>query len=162
MEHIKNKINPYGSHLAFLRMIFKSFEIKSVLELGLGENSTPFFLDQGCNLVSIEQQDAGWLNKMIKIIGENDNWKKAFNPYPIKEAKAFQSEFDLVFVDGHHESRADDVNNFFHKSPLIVAHDFEKTKFYQWHKIKMPKDYRLFTYTENGKQTALFAHISVL
>lgn len=160
METTKNNLE-YGSHLPFLKIIIKAFNFKSVLELGLGDNSTPFFLDHICMLHSVEQQDEEWLNRIKNKIGNQPMWGAEFLPYP-KLFEYSKGHYDLVFIDGHHKSRADDVNYAFHKANLIVAHDFEKKNYYQWHKIQMPDDYRLIVYDEKGKQTALFAHESVL
>jgi len=163
MENQSNKIDMYGSHLGMLKIIFKAFKIKTALEFGMGDHSTKFFLDQGCELFSVEQQNIEWFAKCNKKFGDNKKWASLFLPFPEKiEDITYRINLDFVFVDGHNLSRANCVNFMFGKCKLIAAHDFEKKRFYHWQNIIIPPDYRKIVYTENTKKTVLFVHISLL
>lgn len=153
----------YSSHLGLLKVLFRAFKIRKVVEFGMGEYSTEFFLSKECRLLSIEQQQEHWFNLCLINYGEYKEWHPVLWMFPrdIGELK-FPEDIDLVFVDGHQGSRHRCVNYFFHKAPLIAAHDWEKTKYYSWHLVEKPDDYHMIEYTEYGKQTVLFIHDSVL
>jgi len=163
MENQPNKIDMYGSHLGLLKIIFNSFNIKTVLEFGMGDHSTAFFLKQDCELFSIEQQEKAWFDKCNKNFGDNKKWTSLFLPFPERiEDIEYPKDLDFVFVDGHNLSRSNCVNFMFGKCKLIAAHDYEKKRFYHWKNIVVPSDYRKIVYTENLKETVLFVHTSLL
>lgn len=147
----------YSSHIPFLQFIFKKFDPCSVVEFGMGLYSTPFFLVNCCNVVSIEMQDIVWYDKVTQKLGQNQNWKTylALGPDTWKQI-ALPEKFCLAFVDGHIDSRTDCVNAMFNRQiPYIVAHDTE-CNVYHWQKIKQPNNYRKLIFDNKGSQTTLW------
>jgi hypothetical protein len=156
---IKDDGKGYGSHIPFLEFIFKKFEVCSIIEFGLGNYSTPFFLVNCCKVISIEMQEESWFNNILNKLGKNENW----HPYLSLGPDAWKHDIpldtanaDFVFVDGHLESRTDCVNRMFAANvPLIAAHDTE-CNVYRWENIYKPAHYRKLIFDNNGSQTTLW------
>jgi hypothetical protein len=155
-EDFEDDGSGYGTHLPFLRFLFQAYEINDVLEFGMGNFSTKFFLFNDCNVCSIEQQEKSWYDKMTSEI-KKKNWHPILNLGPEVPVQIIDKlgPVDLAFIDGHMDSRANCVNYLFHKAKMIVAHDFEYEG-YNWHKIEVPPDYVKIIYYDGNLQTALF------
>lgn len=141
-------MNPIASHMSILNLILHKLPINNVIEFGMGLNSTILFSNKLNYGISIEMQDQNWYNKVKSIIN-NKNWKLIWLPGPndaIEYVKSDNKQFDLMFVDGHGESRWKCINMGFNKQiPIIVAHDTEQPS-YQWNKVIVPKEYKLIDY----------------
>lgn len=146
LKNIFNKYSDdgsgYGTHFPALKFVFSNFNIKKVFEFGLGLFSTKFFLDLGCELISVEMQDVEWLEKVRKEIRYPDSWKSFYTGVDISnEIMELANNCDLAFVDGHLNSRPECVNEMFKRNiPVIVAHDFE-CNVYGWERILIPGNY---------------------
>jgi len=151
----------YATHLELLEFLFRSFDIKSVVEFGLGNYSTRYFLDSGCLLVSVETQSKEWYDRITAEF-DNDLWIHHFINYKEFADVRYPDRIDLVFVDGHEANRPEVANYFFDKANFIVCHDFQKSKYYGWDRLLIPPHYRLLTWQCMGVTTALFINISVL
>jgi hypothetical protein len=126
------------SHLPVLDKIFKLVPVEFVLEFGMGFGSTPFFLDHGCSLTSVEMQNKEWYDKITqKFQSGKFNPILSLGPYSYRNL-TFKSYYDLIFVDGHGESRWAVINDFQTKTNLFVVHDTQE-KSYQWDKICISK-----------------------
>jgi len=68
--------------------------------------------------------------------------------------------FDLVFVDGDQHSRVDHANRALRAGvPLVVLHDTEKVRYYQWNLLTVPSQYQRYNFRctrGNGKMTTVF------
>ncbi len=154
----------YGSHLPILNLIFKAYPIKNVVEFGMGNFSTKYFMLKQCELMSVEMQDENWFVNLCKelLFDAKDHW----NPICELGAAAWKNiqypqSIDLCFVDGHVDSRADCVNFMFNKALIIVAHDFE-CNVYHWENIIVPNNYRLIVYHNSAVQTAVYIHENLI
>lgn len=157
-------MNGYGSHLPLLAMLFKTFKVETVLEFGMGDFSTPFFLQNAVYLHSIEMQDENWYKNTI------DKYKHlnpgywvpilALKPEAWKQLQ-YDEKYDLVFVDGSLESRPHCVNAWFGKARLIVCHDFNKSC-YNWNLINKPENYQLMIFGVGSRSTAVYIHNEIL
>ena len=68
----------YGSHLRVFEKVFATFETKKVLEFGLGQFSTPFFVNHAELVVSVEQESKEWYER-IKARIHSANWCPVFS-----------------------------------------------------------------------------------
>jgi len=136
-------VDPYGSHIKILEFVVDKFNIKTVLETGLGKFSTSLFINKCDEVISLEMQDSKWYD----IISNKFNGSINFHPNLLlgpfsacKFIKNIDKKFDLIFVDGHWESRWMQINVSFSKTDLIIAHDSE-VKSYNWHKVIFPDNF---------------------
>lgn len=132
-------MNPYASHMPILEKLFECCSIRSVIETGMGDFSTRFFCEKGCNLVSIEMQNKPWYEKIeAELKGPN----RVFLYLPGKDGACeflrAATKVDLVLVDGHHHSRFRQIQEAFDKARYIVVHDTEAFV-YRWDRVKLPK-----------------------
>ena len=120
--------SPFATHVPILRAVGKG--IKTVLELGAGEFSTPLFLDKTyypdlVQLVTIEQ-NTEWVRS-----SEDDRHRIVIVPEPIEPFLGFLDldSFDLIFVDNSmvRERRCETIkyvaSHVMHS--LVIAHDYE-------------------------------------
>lgn len=94
--------DPYASHLPFLRRHGKG--VTCVLELGMGQYSTPMFLDREVypdllELISLEH-DLAWANRLKAQI-RDPRWLPIVRPEPFEKFLACLAlaHFTLIFVD---------------------------------------------------------------
>ncbi len=160
------EFDDYGSHLAVLDKVLTSFEVKSVLEFGLGSFSTPFFATRCRVIVSIEQESREWLEKIRAEINA-ENWHSVFQPDPREIFRHFDSagqRFDLVFSDGLATTRCLVANMAMERNvPLVLLHDAEKIWYYQWNLLNIPANYSRFDFRNqqgSRKVTAILANNS--
>ena len=147
----------YGSHMPVLERIFKTFDICSAVEFGMGKHSTPFLLINCCKVMSIEMQEEDWYRKTVKQLGENENWQHHLNLGAFEFLKLdYAEEIDFAFIDGHGDSRPECLNLMFaHEVPVIAAHDTEK-RCYGWHRVKKPDNYEVSINSVVGKCTTVY------
>lgn len=127
-----------------------------VFEYGMG-GSTLYFLDKGCDVVSIEH-DLIWFNKLRDLIPIESKWRGLFVPYqlisqsdssekkyrslfPGYKDKSFENYilqlnvfpdkyFDIIFIDGR--ARADGLKiakNKIKQSGIIILDNAERTRY---------------------------------
>ena len=120
-----------------LETILETGRVRHVLEFGIGEGSTPLFVEKCESLVSVESNDLAWLERISKLVGTSDNWEQvvALGPcrWMVELPKRFPDRtYDLVFVDGHGDSRHAQMLYGFNVAPIVVCHDTETSSF-NWH-----------------------------
>ena len=143
------QFDDYSSHLAVLEKVFSAFEVKTVLEFGLGNFSTPFFVTHSQVVVSVEQESRQWFEKTKAEIN-SQNWYPVFQPDPkeiFRHFDAANQRFDLVFSDGLSTTRCLVANMAMERNvPLVLLHDAEKIWYYQWNLLDIPANYSRFDF----------------
>lgn len=134
----------FATHLKLLEKILEFKKIDSVIEFGMGHNSTTFFIDKIKDLTSVEMQSEDWYNQIYELYKERSNWNPIKSIGPNEIFNLDYNNVDLVFVDGHGETRAKCVNYMSKYSDIIVAHDTEAEKVYKWNDVKL-ENYFVFT-----------------
>ena len=127
-------LDPTATHLPVLEKLFNTHNILRVLEFGCGDYSTGFFHQEGCDLTSIEMQHPKWHDKIADKFPGMD-LRLALGPtawrlLPLNEW------YDLIFVDGHGDSRPECIEWAKGHTDLIVAHDTEHP-YYGWERADM-------------------------
>ncbi|MHC4618642.1 MAG: hypothetical protein ACYTEQ_12920 [Planctomycetota bacterium] len=160
----------YSSHLFVFEKIFGFFEIRNVLEFGMGKYSTPFFVEHCESVTSVEQESQEWYERMTGEIN-SPNWHHIFQPDPrvlFEEFDAANQRFDLVFSDGAAQTRSLAANLAMERNvPWVVLHDTEKVWYYRWNLLEIPLNYSRFNFRHRRgcqKVTTILAndHASVL
>jgi predicted O-methyltransferase YrrM len=143
---MKKKMNDYCSHLPILEFVLDEIKPINLFEFGMGLYSTKLFTNTTKYVISVEMQDESWYDKIKKENFITDS-KNDINLYcmlgkenAIDFFKNIDMKFDLVFVDGHGESRWQCINEAFEKCDVIVAHDTE-TVSYNWSMVVKPEEY---------------------
>ena len=121
------------SHVPIFKKMFETFDINSVFEYGIGLHSTPIFIDNCEKVLSIEMNTHSlgsqtWYEKVVEEIGDRDNWThdEMHGPHKaISYAKELfgKETFDLVFADGHGDTRHQQTNSGFGSSRFVICHD---------------------------------------
>jgi hypothetical protein len=79
----------------------------------------------------------------------------SLGPFEYQNLDISNEKYDLVFVDGHGDSRPETVNYYFGKCDTIVAHDYE-TPSYRWDLIQQPESYIRVVYDKKNPFTVIF------
>lgn len=127
-------MDPTATHLPILAELFASHQIKTVLEFGCGLFSTNAFISNGCKVTSIEMQNQSWYARVkeeipgvdLRLALGPDEWHK----------EPLEARYDLIFVDGHGDSRPECLEWAKDHTDLIVAHDTEHP-YYGWDRADM-------------------------
>lgn len=146
----KTKFDPqnvdlYATHMPMLEALveFKK-KLGNVVEFGMGNYSTKFLLQHSEHLVSFEMQSSDWYQAMLRNVFESKCSKCKIKWTPIwslndlhcyKLANQMFQEVDLVFVDGHQDTRPECANQFMNKAETIIMHDTEYD--YGWKRLKI-------------------------
>ncbi len=156
-------MDKYSTHIPVFEKLFAVKNFPRILEFGLGFGSTPFLLQNCEHLTSVEMQSKDWYEKVYQSLKDNSKWEAhlAVGPNEFEKLGISDLGYDLVFVDGHGDSRPEVINRFFGKCSTIVTHDYE-TPSYRWHLIQKPKDYFEFVYSGIVPYTAVFTNDPVL
>ena len=146
----------YRTHLPVLNHILSTVNIKRVIEFGPGNFSTPLFVSKCERVQCIEMQSEEWYKIVKEKNGQHDNFSVTCS----LSAKGFYdlhyiNNVDLVFCDGHVETRPEVINFFEDKSPIIVAHDTEDP-IYGWERVKLNYHYSRFDYKKARPYTSVF------
>jgi predicted O-methyltransferase YrrM len=149
--------NAYSTHLPVFETLFMAKRYSKILEFGMGFGSTPFLLNHCDSLTSIEMQSEQWFQNVYEKLNHETKWRSflALGPFEFQKNNVINEKYDLVFVDGHGDSRPEVINSFFNKCDTIVTHDFE-TLSYRWDLIQQPSDYIRIVYTKLNPYTAIF------
>jgi hypothetical protein len=124
---IKEKGWQWASHQPMIKGVLKLFEPKFVLELGVGENSTPLFKE--FNYVGIEN-DHEWIDHIRELYGKKIIWHN-LDRKSITLADYYNSiqipilKPKLLFVDNYESCRLIAINTLRDKFELIIFHDCE-------------------------------------
>jgi len=156
----------YSSHTHVLKKIIETFKINSVFEYGIGTYSTKLFLDKCDKVVSVEMNNhqhgsLGWYEYVVKELSNNplaDIWchKKLVGLFPAIHYSMgrFENEkFDMIFVDGHGDTRGEQVNAALMGSDIIVAHDTEHRE--QRNKWNIPEGYEVIDFDRSPITTVI-------
>ncbi len=96
----------YSTHLPFLEKIFSLIEKPNlVIEFGMGNYSTEFFIQNSNKVESIEMQSKEWYDNMHEKFKTYDNWSPFMFIGPDEYKKHNFLKPDLCFVDGHGNTR---------------------------------------------------------
>ena len=154
----------FASHLPIFEKVFATFEIKKVLEFGLGKFSTQFFVNHAELVVSVEQESEEWYER-IKAQVNSANWHPVFQSDPqvvFEQFDANNENFDLVFNNGASETRCLVANLVMERNvPVVVLHDAEKVWHYQWNLLSIPSNYSRFNFRHRkgaNKVTTILAN----
>jgi hypothetical protein len=135
-------LDPTATHLPVWDVLFSDHKIKDVLEFGCGLFSTQAFVARGCNVTSIEMQHREWFDKIKDAIPSVDI-RLALGPQTWRD-EPLKDRYDLIFVDGHGDSRPDCLMWAKDRADIIVAHDTEHD-YYDWARADMSGfDVKLF------------------
>ena len=157
-----NKEQVYGSHKFVLEAILNKFEIASILEFGTGYCSTPLFLKNAKRVLSIEEQSEEWYNKIKDAYSKEDNFEIRLSLSNVETIDNFSKSkecFDLIFVDGHNQTRAELTNIATDHTGIIVCHDTEHEQFYRWDTIhKDNPGWEWFNIEKEYPNTSIFTN----
>lgn len=150
-DYLHGDTSGYGSHLTVLKFIFEQIDKpKLAIELGMGIFSTPFLIDHCDRLISIEQQDVEWYDKISKKyvddVESTNKWLPNFAQH-FNFAFNLAKNYDFAFVDGAAYFRAASVAEFMRIDvPVIVLHD-SNLGWYGFGTLDQPaKDFGYFDY----------------
>ena len=156
------ELTGFASHLLALEDAFATRKISTVYEFGMGFSSTPFLLKHVLtydgHLISVEMQNAEWFERVVDEHKPTRNFTPLcmLGPYKaIEHLENWPGNFDLVFVDGHGDSRWRAVNTAFNKASLIIAHDTEAASYY-WDRINVPSSWTSYTYKDLNTWTTVW------
>jgi len=139
----------YSTHLKYLELIIDFCpDIENVVEFGMGYYSTKLFVDRVKKVTSIEMQTKEWFNKIESEFKDHAKWTPValIGPFEFLGHK-YPEKIDLVFVDGHGDSRPECINFMVEKRcRVIVAHDTEEQS-YRWDKVAQ-NDYMKLTFKD--------------
>lgn len=127
-------MDPTATHLPILSNMLAKHGFKRVLEFGCGLFSTKFFIEHGCELTSVEMQNEDWMRKVHDVFPGADI-RLALGPDAWRGLD-LDGRFDLIFVDGHGDSRPECMEWAKEHTDLIVAHDTEHP-YYGWDRADM-------------------------
>jgi len=118
---------PWASHQPLIRGVLDLYKPQFVLELGIGENSTPLFA--GLNYCGIEN-NPDWIARIQQLcdveITHHDLDKQVTPLADYYDAIALPMEFPrLLFVDNYESCRTIAINALRDKFDLIIFHDCE-------------------------------------
>jgi len=136
----------YGTHLGVLRYLLDNFDVRRVLEFGVGRYSTTFFLSRGVFLTSVDT-DENWLKRFRKIGARNHRLilHPNDNVQLVLCGVCKDDEYDLALVDGPRATRWICVNELIGRARIIVVHDTDAIS-YGWHRISVPDNFRKLDY----------------
>ncbi len=129
-------VNPFATHLPVLVGLAGLFEIRTALEIGCGQYSTPTLLNRNAfpDLLTLHsfENDLAWSRKVIQMTGCDSRLKLEFGNQPMAMAVTNMpaENYDLVFVDDSqtYEERADTIRKVadrFSAAKLVLIHDSE-------------------------------------
>lgn len=135
-------LNDYSTHLPILHYVLDKIGKCNIFEYGMGNYSTTLFSERANKLIAVEMQDENWFKKMNNYEFKNNTKLHCMvgEEHAINFFKSLDEKFDLIFVDGHGESRWKCINEAFGKCDIIIAHDTE-TSSYNWNLVNLPENY---------------------
>ena len=156
------EINGYSNHLVLIDALFSNVKkgaIKHIFEYGCGFGSTPYFLQKSKSVIAVEMQSEGWFWRVrndLKPIYPHLEIHLALGGCHWDFLGKFNQNFDLVFADGHGDSRPECINYAMGKGvPYIVSHDTEE-KGYGWERVLNSREYHKLTMRDFNNWTTLW------
>lgn len=165
----------WSSHQPLIKAVMSYFEPKFVLELGVGDFSTPIFQQYPAYLLSVEN-DSDW----AKFIAEKYNHDNIIyhdldnigihSPASVlthlervninlfyDELNIYQKAPRLLFVDHFTSIRTLAINNLYSEFDFIIYHDCEPqgVTTYDYDKFIISPEYKSYTLKCNGTWTGL-------
>lgn len=146
-------MNPFSTHLSTLNFLIDEYNVRSVFEFGCGLYSTKLFIEKCDTVYSCEMQSKEWYEKIkrefinsnnlcLRYFNEIDNGNINANFDAINYFKSLNTKFDMVFVDGHKDSRWQCINEARNYTNIIVTHDTEDRKNYHWNRINLDNSWK--------------------
>ena len=157
-KQIIAKNGAYATHLYVLESIFNTSQIKSVFQFGSGLSSTPLFVKAAQYVHAIQMQDESWFNVVQSQLSKypHFNFKCQLGPFSaINSLRQIEGTFDLIFVDGHGDSRPQAIMQAFKHTKLIVTHDTQNPG-YGWDRIIMPDGWVRYDDIKYNPKTTMF------
>lgn len=154
----KSNLESWATHLPVLESILNNCPIESVFEFGSGFGSTPLFIERCKHVHSIEMQNDDWFHRVNEKFKECSGftYEKAIGPrIGIDIFKNTGRNYDLVFVDGHGDTRWDCINKSFDRTNIIVTHDTNVPS-YKWNLIEIPTGWEVYEYKKIIPYTKIF------
>lgn len=153
-------MDAYSTHIPILKQLLsdKALDIQDVFEFGTGLYSTKLFSENSSKIVACEMQSEEWYNKIVKQFEGSDNVDIFYMPGPheaIEYLSKLNSKFDLIFVDGHGDSRWKAINEASKHTNLIVSHDTE-TPSYNWHLVELDDSWERIDHKEHNPWTTVW------
>jgi len=143
--------DPYASHLPVLDKYRNLWEGKKVFEVGAGKYSTPYFLEGAAELVTVEEADSAWLDKVRDAVGEKKGWQ-SFLVSSLSEGLQLASDhgpYAVSFIDGLADTRSEYLKQLFENTEsLIIGHDI--LPMYKWDTVPVPEGWKRHTLREHG------------
>jgi len=127
-------MNKYGSHVPLLHFIGKTFDIKLIVEFGLGKFSTPIFLNKDI-FPSVEklhsyETSKSWIRKIRKTFSDS---RHSITKISKEKDKLFNHKYpmdiDLIFIDGESSHRVPCLNHFANTAKMLIIHDYPKRRY---------------------------------
>lgn len=146
-------IPTYASHLPVLAALIDRHDVKTVMEFGMGLASTPLFLHCCDHVVSIEMNSQEWFNFLVGIY-QCARWTPYYFPVLSSVEVMIFPASDLVLVDGHGDSRPEQIEAATKISKLIVVHDVQEPS-YGWDRVKLPPGWTWTNVDTGAAQTAV-------
>ena len=145
-------MSDFGSHLQTLRSLIEAHKIRSVFEFGCGLYSTGLFVEKCDTVYACEMQSKEWYSKIknqfinssnliINYFDEKDDTSTEAKFLSIDYLKSLNQKFDLIFVDGHKDSRWLCINIAQDYTNIIVTHDTEDNNNYHWHRVNLNENW---------------------
>lgn len=156
LMHDANFVDDYSTHIPVLEAAIEFIKPKTAIEFGPGNYSTSLFADS-CNVfMTVEMQSTGWFDKIHSEYADHDNVSviSSISPHEFMYLK-YPENPDIVFVDGHGDSRPGVINFFGGKCDTIITHDSEEAG-YGWHRVNLPPDYVEYTVKKYPVYTTVY------
>lgn len=149
----------YGSHIEPLLFIFNNIpKPRKAVELGMGNYSTPFLLENCDILLSVEMQEESWFNETRNTYSNHTRWISALDLTEDAYLRINLEDVSFALSDGHGSTRPEAVTHFMkHGVETIVAHDTEST-WYGWERIpvEVERDYFKYMFTKIAPYTTVW------
>jgi len=135
----KAPIPTFASYLPTLARLIEEHDVKTALEFGMGLASTPLLNVKCTRVASIEMNSHIWYEFLLSCFGAA-GWDlqcmlgPTMAPDLVSEMTRSQ---DLVLVDGHGDSRPEQIMAATKVTSLIVVHDVQEPG-YHWERAVLP------------------------
>lgn len=151
------KIKPWGSHQPVLIHVLNTITSGTVLEFGMGWNSTAIMhticQNQDRKLISIDDS-VEWINKFLSYKNQNhDMWLVKEKELLEKRYDFFNEKFAIAFIDGKPEYRQKLIELLKGNVDYFVVHDTEEiVKMIPYPKYSYKYDFTGFKHVLHFKQ----------
>ena len=152
--------DPYGAHLPVLEFLRPIWRERKVFEVGVGKHSTPYLLTHAESLLSIEEADAGWLDKVSQLVGAAPCWTSHLIP-DLNDGLKMATEngpYAMSFIDGVANTRVEYLRELFKVTEFaIVGHDANDQRYtsYNWSSVPTPDGWIKLVATDHNTITWL-------